>query len=82
MLPVMLTGAQPTGFSQYTLGRLAAVQNASSGNGVQFTEMYSYAASGLPVGKRLQVNQTVSYVSGGILQQGTGQRNLDAAYCV
>ena len=34
-----------TGFSRYTAGRLAAVQNASVG-GVQFIEMYSYAAPG------------------------------------
>jgi len=54
-----------TGFSQNTLGRLAAVQYPAQG-GVQMNDMYSYvpfnaAGAGLPAAKRLQVNQTISY---------------------
>jgi hypothetical protein len=66
-------------FSQNTQGRLAAVQHA--GSGVQFAEMYSYTAPGLPSAKRLQVKQTVVYDSPPITDlTATPILNLDSGY--
>ena len=71
-----------TGFSQNTLGRLAAVQYPANAQGIQFNDMYSYVAAGtagasLPAKKRLQVNQALNLSSG---PYGTETLNLDATY--
>ena len=49
------------------------------------TDMYSYIGptspgAGLPAAKRLQVNQKVSWLVSGILQQATRTDNLDSTY--
>jgi RHS repeat-associated protein len=82
-----------SGFSQNTLGRLAAVkypniaQNPDAGStplAIQMNEMYSYVAStgagaGLPSAKRLQVNQVVYYQdNNNNTQHGTVTVNLDS----
>ncbi len=64
-----------TGFSQYTSGRLAAVQYPPQ-SAVQMNDMYSYTQAGLPAAKRVQVNQTVTLPGG----NGTATSNLDSTY--
>ncbi len=71
-----------TGFSQNTIGRLAAVQYPANAQGIQFNDMYSYVAAGtsgagLPAKKRLQVNQALNGSSG---PYNTQTLDLDAAY--
>jgi hypothetical protein len=71
-----------TGFSQNTLGRLAAVQYPANTQGVQFNDMYSYvsagpAGAGLPAQKRLQVNRALK---GGLYGYGTQTLNFDGVY--
>ncbi len=79
-----------TGFSQNTLGRLAAVQYANVAQNpdvgstplpIQMNDMYSYTAytaagAGLPAAKRLQVNQLVSTGTGHVAETA----NLDSTY--
>ncbi len=80
---------QATGFSQYTLGRLAAVQyvpfplsTVSYATGpISLVDMYSYTQAGLPAAKRLQVNEALVWKNNqGYNQGGTGTDNLDSTY--
>ncbi len=64
-------------FSQYTLGRLAAILHAPSPIG-QFIDMYSYTLPGQPSKKRMQFNQTL-YGDGGT-NPVSRSLNIDAGY--
>jgi RHS repeat-associated protein len=69
-------------FSQNPLGRLTAVKYPTEGNTtVQLNDMYSYNEAGLPVTKRLQVNEPVKYDNAnGQPQSATLTFNLDSAF--
>ncbi len=78
-----------TGFSQYALGRLAAVQYApfplstvpDTAGPISLVDMYSYTQAGLPAAKRLQVNEVLAWKNNqGYNQGGTGTDNLDSTY--
>ncbi len=83
-----------TGFSQNVLGRLVAVQyvplpmstNPLTPGPVTLIDRYSYVGptspgAGLPAAKRLQVQETVSWLNlQGIAQYYTGTDNLDSTY--
>ncbi len=79
-----------TGFSQYTAGRLAAVQYPSPVPPPNsqwttpldpFTDMYSYTQGGLPAAKRLQVNEWYYWKdTSGIGHNTTITANLDSKY--
>ena len=66
-------------FSQYSLGRLTAVQYKGGSQtlggycGTTFTEMYSYSQAGGAVKKRLRINRTV-------YPYGSQNVDLDSAY--
>src|SRR5712692_243036 len=69
-------------FSQFTQGRLTAVQHTQFNPGnispqmpIQFTEMYSYTQPGQPAKKRLQVTETLPYGQGQSIARTV---NLDA----
>jgi RHS repeat-associated protein len=85
-----------TGYSNYTQGRLAAVQNSAftpqgyvPGQGgsnvtvpsnIQFIEMFNYSQAGLVKGKRLQVQETFKWYVNNVLQTSNQSINLDGTY--
>jgi len=80
-----------SGFSQNSQGRLTAVQYPDplnrfpSADPLQFVDMYSYVApgtagAGLPATKRLQVNESYNYMSGGHEYNETETGNLDTTF--
>jgi RHS repeat-associated protein len=85
------TNPLQSGFSQNSQGRLTAVKYPDplnrfpSADPLQLIDMYSYTApgtagAGLPATKRLQVNESYNYMSGGSEYNTTETGNMDTTF--
>ncbi len=73
------TNPLQSGFSNYSAGRLTAVQYPSQ-SGVQMNDMYNYTQPGQVATKRLQVNEPYVYYVGSTRETTTLTQNLDSGF--